>query len=142
MRFENLLHQLIDQHKNLHYVFVSVCVKFSPQLLWEDSNVTLLLYYYYDFTQTPERLPDELKSVENTKSQLLAAGKHLRTLFSQHKCCMCVNTAFVFTFQHCHWICSVLTEKLKLTQLHNLDEKLEKMKNQKQAQEAAAETQE
>lgn len=76
MRFENLLHQLIDQHKNLHYVF------------------------------TPERLPDELKSVENTKSQLLAA------------------------------------EKLKLTQLHNLDEELEKMKNQKQAQEAAAETQE
>uniref|UniRef100_A0A3P9B7L1 Uncharacterized protein n=1 Tax=Maylandia zebra TaxID=106582 RepID=A0A3P9B7L1_9CICH len=76
MRFENQLHQLIDQHKNLHYVF------------------------------TPERLPDELKSVENTKSQLLAA------------------------------------EKLKLTQLHNLDEELEKMKNQKQAQEAAAETQE
>ncbi|XP_065328181.1 synaptonemal complex central element protein 1 isoform X2 [Pelmatolapia mariae] len=76
MRFENLLHQLIDQHKNLHYVF------------------------------TPERLPDELKSVENTKSQLLAA------------------------------------EKLKLTQLHNLDEELEEMKNQKQAQAAAAETQE
>uniref|UniRef100_A0A669E2P8 Uncharacterized protein n=1 Tax=Oreochromis niloticus TaxID=8128 RepID=A0A669E2P8_ORENI len=76
MRFENQLHQLIDQHKNLHYVF------------------------------TPERLPDELKSVENTKSQLLAA------------------------------------EKLKLTQLHNLDEELEEMKNQKQAQAAAAETQE
>uniref|UniRef100_A0A3B4FY66 Uncharacterized protein n=1 Tax=Pundamilia nyererei TaxID=303518 RepID=A0A3B4FY66_9CICH len=59
MRFENLLHQLIDQHKNLHYVF------------------------------TPERLPDELKSVENTKSQLLAAGKHLRTLFSHDELWFC-----------------------------------------------------
>ncbi|XP_044026726.1 uncharacterized protein si:ch211-199g17.9 isoform X2 [Siniperca chuatsi] len=43
MRFENQLHQLIEQHKNLHSVF------------------------------TPERLPDEIGSAENTKSQLLSA---------------------------------------------------------------------
>ncbi|XP_054462243.1 calponin homology domain-containing protein DDB_G0272472 isoform X2 [Anoplopoma fimbria] len=43
MKFENQLHQLIEQHKNLHSVFA------------------------------PERLPDEIESAENTKSQLLAA---------------------------------------------------------------------
>ncbi|XP_063754605.1 synaptonemal complex central element protein 1 isoform X2 [Eleginops maclovinus] len=43
MKFENQLLQLIEQHKNLHSVF------------------------------SPERLPDEIKSAENTISQLLAA---------------------------------------------------------------------
>ncbi|XP_037651156.1 synaptonemal complex central element protein 1 [Sebastes umbrosus] len=43
MKFENQLHQLIEQHKNLHSVF------------------------------TPERLPDEIESAENTRSQLLSA---------------------------------------------------------------------
>ncbi|XP_029299833.1 kinesin-like protein KIN-14E [Cottoperca gobio] len=43
MKFENQLHQLIEQHKNLHSVF------------------------------SPERLPDEIKSTENTKSQMLSA---------------------------------------------------------------------
>uniref|UniRef100_A0A3Q0RPH2 Uncharacterized protein n=1 Tax=Amphilophus citrinellus TaxID=61819 RepID=A0A3Q0RPH2_AMPCI len=52
MKFENQLDQLIEQHKNLLYVF------------------------------TPERLPDELEGAQNTKSQLLAAGKHRRALFN------------------------------------------------------------
>ncbi|XP_039977748.1 synaptonemal complex central element protein 1 isoform X3 [Xiphias gladius] len=43
LKFENQLHQLIEQHKNLHSIFA------------------------------PERLPDELESVENTKSQLISA---------------------------------------------------------------------
>ncbi|XP_040909204.1 centrosomal protein of 63 kDa [Toxotes jaculatrix] len=43
MKFENQLHQLIEQHKNLHSIF------------------------------TPERLPDEIESAEKTKSQLLSA---------------------------------------------------------------------
>ncbi|XP_068584595.1 synaptonemal complex central element protein 1 isoform X2 [Cebidichthys violaceus] len=43
MKFENQLQQLIEQHKSLHSVF------------------------------TPERLSDEIKSAENTKSQLLSA---------------------------------------------------------------------
>ncbi|XP_032391119.1 synaptonemal complex central element protein 1 isoform X2 [Etheostoma spectabile] len=43
MKFENQLHQLIEQHKNLHSVF------------------------------TPERLPEEIESAVNTKSQLLSA---------------------------------------------------------------------
>ncbi|XP_034747981.1 golgin subfamily B member 1 isoform X2 [Etheostoma cragini] len=43
MKFENQLHQLIEQHKNLHSVF------------------------------TPERLPKEIESAGNTKSQLLSA---------------------------------------------------------------------
>ncbi|XP_072227252.1 synaptonemal complex central element protein 1 [Leuresthes tenuis] len=43
MRFENQLEQLMEQHKKLHSVFA------------------------------PERLPDELKNAENTKSQLLSA---------------------------------------------------------------------
>ncbi|KAK2830368.1 hypothetical protein Q5P01_018299 [Channa striata] len=42
MKFENQLHQLIEQHKNLHSVF------------------------------TTERLPDEIKSAENMLSQLLS----------------------------------------------------------------------
>uniref|UniRef100_A0A3P8SZ17 Uncharacterized protein n=1 Tax=Amphiprion percula TaxID=161767 RepID=A0A3P8SZ17_AMPPE len=45
MRFENQLHQLIEQHKNLHSVF------------------------------TPERLPDEIETATNAKGQLLSAGK-------------------------------------------------------------------
>lgn len=45
MRFENQLHQLIGQHKNLHSVF------------------------------TPERLPDEIETARNTKDQLLSAEK-------------------------------------------------------------------
>ncbi|XP_029976281.1 synaptonemal complex central element protein 1 [Salarias fasciatus] len=43
MRFENQLHQLMEQHKNLYSVF------------------------------TPERLPEGLASAENTKRQLLSA---------------------------------------------------------------------
>ncbi|XP_036948300.1 synaptonemal complex central element protein 1 isoform X1 [Acanthopagrus latus] len=43
MKFENQLHQLIEQHRNLHSVF------------------------------TPEMLPDEILSAENIKSQLLSA---------------------------------------------------------------------
>ncbi|KAI3358064.1 hypothetical protein L3Q82_003074 [Scortum barcoo] len=43
MKFENQLQQLIEQHRTLQAVF------------------------------TPERLPDEVKSAENTKSQLLSA---------------------------------------------------------------------
>ncbi|CAB1350626.1 unnamed protein product, partial [Coregonus sp. 'balchen'] len=43
MKFENQLQQLIEQHKNLHSVF------------------------------SPDRLPAEIESVENTKSQLLKA---------------------------------------------------------------------
>ncbi|XP_041812003.1 uncharacterized protein si:ch211-199g17.9 [Chelmon rostratus] len=43
MKFENQLHQLIEQHKNLHSIF------------------------------NPERLPIEVGSAENTKSQLLSA---------------------------------------------------------------------
>ncbi|XP_056256118.1 synaptonemal complex central element protein 1 [Seriola aureovittata] len=43
MKFENQLHQLIEQHKNLHSMF------------------------------TPERLPDEIERAENTKCQLLSA---------------------------------------------------------------------
>ncbi|XP_056277002.1 synaptonemal complex central element protein 1, partial [Pseudoliparis swirei] len=43
MKFENQLHQLIEQHKNLHSVF------------------------------SPEMLPGEIESAENTKSQLLSA---------------------------------------------------------------------
>ncbi|XP_068189774.1 synaptonemal complex central element protein 1 [Antennarius striatus] len=43
MKFENQLHQLIDQHKNLHSIF------------------------------TLRRLPDEIESAENTKRQLLSA---------------------------------------------------------------------
>lgn len=51
------------------------------------------------------------------------------------------SVCFHFPALSLNFFC-VLTEELKLTQLHNLDEELEKMKNQKQAQEAAAETQE
>ncbi|XP_064876154.1 uncharacterized protein si:ch211-199g17.9 [Oncorhynchus nerka] len=47
MKFENQLQQLIEQHKNLHSVF------------------------------SPDRLPAEIESVENAKSQLLKAGKKL-----------------------------------------------------------------
>nr|XP_040044075.1 rho-associated protein kinase 1 isoform X1 [Gasterosteus aculeatus aculeatus] len=43
MKFENQLFQLIEQHKNLHSLY------------------------------TPERLPEEIASAENTKSQLLLA---------------------------------------------------------------------
>uniref|UniRef100_A0A8C2WDR5 Uncharacterized protein n=1 Tax=Cyclopterus lumpus TaxID=8103 RepID=A0A8C2WDR5_CYCLU len=43
MKFENQLHQLIEQHKNLHSVF------------------------------TPEMLPDEIESAENITRQLLSA---------------------------------------------------------------------
>ncbi|XP_028316772.1 kinetochore protein nuf2 [Gouania willdenowi] len=43
IRFENQLHQVIEQHKNLHSLF------------------------------TPERLPEELRRIENTKRQLLSA---------------------------------------------------------------------
>ncbi|XP_073319438.1 synaptonemal complex central element protein 1 [Pagrus major] len=43
MKFENQLHQLIEQHKNLQSVF------------------------------TPKRLPDEIGNAENIKSQLLSA---------------------------------------------------------------------
>ncbi|XP_030268455.1 uncharacterized protein si:ch211-199g17.9 isoform X3 [Sparus aurata] len=43
MKFENQIHQLIEQHRNLHSVF------------------------------TPEMLPDEIGSAENIKSQLLSA---------------------------------------------------------------------
>ncbi|XP_071356388.1 synaptonemal complex central element protein 1 isoform X2 [Trachinotus anak] len=43
MKFENQLHQLIEQHKNLHSIF------------------------------SPERLPDEIGSAEKTKCQLLSA---------------------------------------------------------------------
>ncbi|KAM3596750.1 uncharacterized protein V6R79_020013 [Siganus canaliculatus] len=43
MKFENQLHQLIEQHKNLYSVFA------------------------------PERLPDEIRSAENTRNQLLSA---------------------------------------------------------------------
>ncbi|KAK9526850.1 hypothetical protein VZT92_015527 [Zoarces viviparus] len=43
MKFENQLHQLIEQHKSLHSVFA------------------------------PERLSDEIESAENTKRQLLSA---------------------------------------------------------------------
>ncbi|XP_037330667.2 synaptonemal complex central element protein 1 [Pungitius pungitius] len=43
MKFENQLYQLIEQHKNLHSLF------------------------------SPERLPEEIDSAENTKSQLLIA---------------------------------------------------------------------
>ncbi|XP_035475895.2 synaptonemal complex central element protein 1 [Scophthalmus maximus] len=43
MRFEKQLHQLIEQHKNLHSIF------------------------------TPERLPNEIENTENAKSQLISA---------------------------------------------------------------------
>ncbi|XP_053302111.1 uncharacterized protein si:ch211-199g17.9 isoform X2 [Pleuronectes platessa] len=43
MKFEKQLHQLIEQHKNLHSIF------------------------------SPERLPDEIQSIESTKSQLISA---------------------------------------------------------------------
>ncbi|XP_019946141.1 synaptonemal complex central element protein 1 isoform X2 [Paralichthys olivaceus] len=43
MKFEKQLHQLIEQHKNLHSIF------------------------------TPERLPDEIQTIESTKSQLISA---------------------------------------------------------------------
>ncbi|XP_054873622.1 synaptonemal complex central element protein 1 isoform X1 [Amphiprion ocellaris] len=50
MRFENQLHQLIEQHKNLHSVF------------------------------TPERLPDEIETATNAKGQLLSAGTLARSM--------------------------------------------------------------
>ncbi|XP_017279093.1 synaptonemal complex central element protein 1 isoform X2 [Kryptolebias marmoratus] len=68
MRFEKQLQQLIEQHKQLHTVF------------------------------SPERLPGEVESAENTKSQLLSA------------------------------------EKVKLVQLHKLDEELQEAKKQAGAQ--------
>ncbi|XP_034455145.1 synaptonemal complex central element protein 1 isoform X3 [Hippoglossus hippoglossus] len=45
MKFEKQLHQLIEQHKNLHSIF------------------------------SPERLPDEIQSIESTKSQLTSAAE-------------------------------------------------------------------
>ncbi|XP_059206147.1 synaptonemal complex central element protein 1 isoform X2 [Centropristis striata] len=53
MKFENQLHQLIEQHKNLYSVF------------------------------TPERLPDEIESAENTKRQLLSAEQMKLTQLKQ-----------------------------------------------------------
>ncbi|XP_074543647.1 synaptonemal complex central element protein 1 isoform X2 [Halichoeres trimaculatus] len=56
MKFENQLHLLMEQHKNLHSVFA------------------------------PDRLPDEIRSAENTNSQLLlAAEKKCAYLNSLHK---------------------------------------------------------
>uniref|UniRef100_A0A3B4XWQ0 Uncharacterized protein n=1 Tax=Seriola lalandi dorsalis TaxID=1841481 RepID=A0A3B4XWQ0_SERLL len=56
MKFENQLHQLIEQHKNLHSMF------------------------------TPERLPDEIERAENTKCQLLSAGKYPQSNVSFSTC--------------------------------------------------------
>ncbi|XP_041740991.1 synaptonemal complex central element protein 1 isoform X2 [Coregonus clupeaformis] len=53
MKFENQLQQLIEQHKNLHSVF------------------------------SPDRLPAEIESVENTKSQLLKAAEVVSALPSR-----------------------------------------------------------
>ncbi|XP_055081452.1 synaptonemal complex central element protein 1 [Periophthalmus magnuspinnatus] len=49
MKFENHLYQLIEQQKNLYSVFM------------------------------PDRIPAEIESAENTKSQLLTAGKYQST---------------------------------------------------------------
>uniref|UniRef100_A0A3B5AI20 Uncharacterized protein n=1 Tax=Stegastes partitus TaxID=144197 RepID=A0A3B5AI20_9TELE len=115
IRFENQLHQLIELHKNLHSVF------------------------------TPERLPGEIESARNTKSQLLSAGKYLLMICS----CLFASThmikllhSFPFPLQFVRPRSVILTEQLKLVQLRNLDEELEEVKRQKQVEMVATETEE
>ncbi|XP_070841165.1 synaptonemal complex central element protein 1 [Chaetodon trifascialis] len=119
MKFENQLHQLIEQHKNLHSIF------------------------------NPERLPLEIGSAENTTRQLLSAGKY-PLIICAHSSTSMHAIKHLFLFMHEYsvfpfpliWSCPViLTEQMKLAELHRLSQEIEEVKKQKQAGTTAAETQ-
>uniref|UniRef100_A0A665U177 Uncharacterized protein n=1 Tax=Echeneis naucrates TaxID=173247 RepID=A0A665U177_ECHNA len=70
MKFENQLLQLIEQHKKLHSVF------------------------------TPEKLPEEIENAEQTKWQLLSAGKYPLRIYAHSSINLHVHTVTLnFRFQ-------------------------------------------